>query len=177
MASAKENSTKKKNVSTKSNTKNNNTKKTSTPKNTTVKKKTTSPKKTSTKKSTKTVPQKNIEKKVEAIKGLNKEEVKVDEEKNVITKQEKIEKEVIEEINSVKIAKIENAKYKTKKRDKTLLAVGVIISLLGIIALIISLIANRIIDREFINDSTITLMICCSIIIEGFGAFIIINET
>ena len=48
--------------------------------------------------------------------------------------------------------KVENAKFSSKKSDKKLLAVGVIISLLGIIALIITLIANRIVDREFISD-------------------------
>jgi hypothetical protein len=49
--------------------------------------------------------------------------------------------------------------------------------MLGIIALIISLIANRIIDREYISDISIALMVAGSILIEAFGAFIIINET
>ena len=54
---------------------------------------------------------------------------------------------------------------------------GIIIVILGIVALIVALIANRIVDREFLSDSAITLMMVASIIIEGFGAFIIINET
>ena len=51
-----------------------------------------------------------------------------------------------------------------------------LIYILGIIALFVSLIANRIVDREFLSDNAITFMMVCSIIIEGFGAFIIINE-
>ena len=79
------------------------------------------------------------------------------------------------EIVSLNTAKIENAKF--KKKRKSLLPIGIIIVILGLAALIVSLIANRIIDREFISDNGIALMILISIIIEGFGAFIIVNES
>ena len=79
------------------------------------------------------------------------------------------------EIVSLNTAKIENAKF--KKKRKSLLPIGIIIVILGLAALIVSLIANRIIDREFISDTGIALMILISIIIEGFGAFIIVNES
>ena len=45
------------------------------------------------------------------------------------------------------------------------------LSLLGIIALIMTLIANRIVDTEFISDTAIMLMVVASILIEIFGAF------
>ena len=61
--------------------------------------------------------------------------------------------------------------------QKSLLPIGVIIAILGLIALIISLIANRIVDREYLSDTAITLMLVISIIIETFGAFIIISES
>lgn len=161
----------KKKTSSKTTTKKSTTK--STPKKTTTSKTTT--KKNTTKKS---VPKKDTTVKKEVVKKVEDkiiEEVEIKEE--VVTKQEKIEKEVIDEIKSIKDIKLENAKYVVRKKDRTLLAIGVFISLLGIIALIISLIANRLIDREFISDTAVTLMICASIIIEGFGAFIIINES
>lgn len=156
-------------------------------------KKKNSKKSTTTKKntSTKTVPKKTVKKPIpkkdttinkevaNKIEDKIEENVILDNEVNeeTITKQEKIEKEVIEEIKNIKDIKLENAKYVTRKKDKSLIAIGVLISLLGIIALILSLIANRLIDREFISDSAVTLMICASIIIEGFGAFIIVNES
>lgn len=181
-------------------TKKKNSSKTTTKKSTTAKSttKNSATKKTITKKSTtKSVPKKNtvktevvekneLEKVIEQAAKKNEiDEIlgkglvnnASEEEKKIETKQEKIEKEVIDEIKSIKVAKVENAKYVVKKKDKTLLAIGVLISLLGIVALILSLIANRLIDREFISDSAVTLMICASIIIEGFGAFIIINES
>jgi len=129
-------------------------------------------KKTTTKKSTnKKMPVKEIKK------SNNKTEKSVEKKvSNVISKQEIVEKEIIEEIKNIKVAKLEDAKYSTKKRDKSLLVIGVFISLLGIIALILTLIANRIVDREFINDFAIALMVAASIIIEGFGSFIIISE-
>ena len=96
---------------------------------------------------------------------------------NTITEQEIVEKEIIEEINNVNTTKLEDAKFQTTKKSKHLLGIGIIIVILGIVALIVALIANRIVDREFLSDSAITLMMVASIIIEGFGAFIIINET
>ncbi len=96
-------------------------------------------------------------------------------EDNNISEQEKDEKIIVEEINN--ITKLENAKYIKSKKKKNLLPIGVVIAILGLIALIISLIANRIVDREYLSDTAITLMLVISIIIETFGAFIIISES
>ena len=95
---------------------------------------------------------------------------------NNISKQEKDEKEIVEEINNVNSIKVEDSKFK-KVKSKALLPVGIIIAILGLAALIVSLVANRIIDREFMSDTAITIMLVISIIIEAFGAFIIINES
>lgn len=96
---------------------------------------------------------------------------------NKVSRQETIEKEIIKEIENVNVSRLEEAKFSNKNRNKGLLGIGVIVVILGIAALIISLIANRIVDREFLSDTSITLMMVGSIIIEGFGAFIIINES
>lgn len=74
-----------------------------------------------------------------------------------------------------KTVKLEEAK--TKPKNKKLLFIGFLICVLGIIALLLSIIANRIIDRNFLNDSSVLAMIIISIIIECFGAFIIISES
>lgn len=95
---------------------------------------------------------------------------------NNISIQEKDEKEIVEEINNVNSIKVEDSKFK-KVKSKALLPVGIIIAILGLAALIVSLVANRIIDREFMSDTAITIMLVISIIIEAFGAFIIINES
>lgn len=164
-----------KNVSKKASTTKTTPKKTITKKSTSSTVKKTTPKKSTP--ATKTDVKEGVETKVKDVtlidvfKGENNvEQINnlVVEEKNEITKRES-EKE------NVSIAKIEEARF-TKKKDKKLLAIGIFIVLLGIIALIIALIANRIVDREFLSDSTVTLMMTASIIIEGFGAFIIINE-
>ena len=154
------------------NTKGKDTKKTTskktTNKSTTTKKTVKSPvKKTNTKKVVNNSPRKEQVTEIKKDKNLNIE----------VTKYENEEKEIIEEINNVNVAKLENAKFSRVKKNKSLLAIGVLISILGLIALLISLVANRIIDREYISDSAINLMLCASLIIEGFGAFIIINET
>lgn len=94
---------------------------------------------------------------------------------NNISEQEKDEKIIVEEINN--ITKLENAKYIKSKRKSNLLPIGILIALLGLVALIISLVANRIVDREFLSDNNITLMLIISIMIECFGAFIIIRES
>ena len=120
---------------------------------------------------TKNIENKDLEKTI-IIENIENEIDKIVENKNNI----KIKEQVIEQINDKKIAKVEDAKFSKKKNDKKLLAVGVIISLLGIIALIITLVANRIVDKEFISDTSISLMAIASILIECFGAFIIINE-
>lgn len=99
----------------------------------------------------------------------------VNTEDNNISNQEKDEKIIVEEINN--ITKLEDAKFVKEKKKRSLLPIGVIISILGLVALFISLVANRIVDREFLSDSSITIMLIISIIIEGFGAFIIINES
>ena len=99
----------------------------------------------------------------------------VNTEDNNISDQEKDEKIIVEEINN--ITKLEDAKFVKEKKKRSLLPIGVIISILGLVALFISLVANRIVDREFLSDSSITIMLIISIIIEGFGAFIIINES
>lgn len=95
---------------------------------------------------------------------------------NNISKQEKDEKEIVEEINNVNSIKVEDSKFK-KAKSKALLPIGIIIAILGLAALIVSLVANRIIDREFMSDTAISIMLVISIIIEAFGAFIIINES
>ncbi len=73
--------------------------------------------------------------------------------------------------------KIEASKFTIVKKEKKLLFIGIFISILGLIALILSLLANRIIDKEFLSDSIIILMIFISLMIECLGTFIIINET
>lgn len=169
----KKTSVKKSNSNTAKKVSSNSTKKTSTKKTPTTKKNTTS--KTTTKKtSTKTVNKTTSQNKP-AIKKVEKELEKtviIEDIENKIN--DIVEKK--EEQNTV-VAKLENAKYSIKKRNKHLLAVGVVISLLGIIALIITLIANRIVDKEFISDNAIIMMVIASILIEIFGAFIIINES
>lgn len=176
-------STSKKNAGTKSSTKKDAIKK-STPKKTTekkVSKKSTSVKTTKKDTNKKVDPKNEVkditlvnvfkdEKEIELVNNL------VDNDDNNISEQEKIEKDIIEEINNVNTAKIEDSKF-SKKKNKNLLAIGIFIVLLGVVALIVALIANRIVDREFLSDSTVTLMMTASIIIEGFGAFIIINES
>lgn len=94
---------------------------------------------------------------------------------NNISEQEKDEKIIVEEINN--ITKLENAKYIKSERKSNLLPIGILIAVLGLVALIISLVANRIVDREFLSDNNITLMLIISIMIECFGAFIIIRES
>lgn len=94
---------------------------------------------------------------------------------NSISEQEKDEKIIVEEINN--ITKLENAKYIKNNKKRSLLPIGVVIAILGLVALFISLVANRIVDREFLSDNTITLMLIVSIVIECFGAFIIIKES
>ncbi len=173
--------TTKKNTSTKTQTSKkstNNTQKKNTAKKTTSKSntnKTSSVKKPTNKKST----TKKVIKKEEEIVLEKKQEFpdnfkEVD--NNNISKQEKDEKEIVEEINNVNSIKVEDSKFK-KVKSKALLPVGIIIAILGLAALIVSLVANRIIDREFMSDTAITIMLVISIIIEAFGAFIIINES
>lgn len=173
--------TSKKNTSTKTQTSKkstNNTQKKNTAKKTTSKSntnKTSSVKKPTNKKST----TKKVIKKEEEIVLEKKQEFpdnfkEVD--NNNISKQEKDEKEIVEEINNVNSIKVEDSKFK-KVKSKALLPVGIIIAILGLAALIVSLVANRIIDREFMSDTAISIMLVISIIIEAFGAFIIINES
>lgn len=173
--------TTKKNTSTKTQTSKkstNNTQKKNTAKKTTSKSntnKTSSVKKPTNKKST---TKKVIKKEEEFV--LEKKQEFPDNFKEVdnnnISKQEKDEKEIVEEINNVNSIKVEDSKFK-KVKSKALLPVGIIIAILGLAALIVSLVANRIIDREFMSDTAITIMLVISIIIEAFGAFIIINES
>lgn len=102
--------------------------------------------------------------------------------KKVTTKETKVVKKIDDiKVNDVELANVLEKEevikpIKTKKRNKKLLCLGIFIVILGIVALFVSLIANRIVDREFLNDNAITFMIISSIIIEGFGSFIIINE-
>lgn len=148
-------------------------------------KKATTSKKTVNKNVKKTVPKKTAKKEVE-VKNVELTEI-LDRNENIelvnnykendnnISKQEVQEKEIIEEISNVETKKENNKTI--KKKNKKLLAIGIFVVLLGIVALFVSLVANRIVDREFMNDSAVTLMMVASIIIEGFGAFIIINES
>ena len=173
--------TTKKNTSTKTQTSKkstNNTQKKNTAKKTTSKSntnKTSNVKKPTNKKST---TKKVINKEEEIV--LEKKQEFPDNFKEIdnnnISKQEKDEKEIVEEINNVNSIKVEDSKFK-KVKSKALLPVGIIIAILGLAALIVSLVANRIIDREFMSDTAITIMLVISIIIEAFGAFIIINES
>ena len=173
--------TTKKNTSTKTQTSKkstNNTQKKNTAKKTTSKSntnKTSSVKKPTNKKST----TKKVIKKEEEIVLEKKQEfpdIFKEVDNNNISKQEKDEKEIVEEINNVNSIKVEDSKFK-KVKSKALLPVGIIIAILGLAALIVSLVANRIIYREFMSDTAITIMLVISIIIEAFGAFIIINES
>lgn len=193
------NSSKTKTTNKKTDAKKNSTTKNTTNKTTTTKKSTvkSSTSKTTTKKtnskpavSKTTTSKKQTVKKdvVKDVKSGNKKNIETELDKTIMFEKvdnilnldnniNKQEKEVIEEINSVEITKLEEAKFTRKKKNKSLVGIGVFIVILGIIALIISLVANRIIDREFLSDSSITLMMVASIIIEGFGAFIIITES
>lgn len=131
---------------------------------------------------TKSVPKKNTQKKTvtKDIRTKTTVDIKKNEEKEEVVVKDvelaKVNEKIELEDNNKDILKLEDAKY-PKKKDKKLLAVGIFVILLGIIALFISLVANRIVDREFLSDNAITLMMVASIIIEGFGAFIIINES
>ena len=160
-----------------------NTKKVSSTKSTNAKKSTS---KTTTKKNTpsksavkKTVsPKKEVQKKNKELeKTIIIEDIENKINDIVDNKKVKIEEQIVDEIKIHNVAKLENAKYGKSKKNKHLLAIGVIISLLGIIALIVTLIANRIVDKEFISDNAIILMTIASILIEIFGAFIIVNES
>ena len=164
----------------------NETKKTSTSKTSTKKTTKSTKSNSSNKRTTKSSPRKNVSTKKKTTPKITNEEL----EKTVIIEniQNKIkdivkakEAEVVEDIKEEdkieNVAKLENAKYPIQKGSKNLLAIGVVISLLGIIALIITLVANRIVDKEFISDNAITMMVIASILIEIFGAFIIINES
>jgi len=126
-------------------------------------------KKTNTKTKSSSAKKTNTTKSNSKTKKINK-----DLEKTIII--EDIENKINEIVENKNVAKLENAKYIKNKKNKQLLAIGVVISLLGIIALIITLIANRIVDKNFISDNAIILMVIASILIEIFGAFIIINE-
>lgn len=166
--------TAKKSTTTKSNTtkKNNIKKGTATKKSATTKKST--PKKSNTNKK---IVDKNVIVEENVINLEEKIEFPdnyVNKDNNNISEQEKDEKIIVEEINNV--TKLENAKY-IKNKKSNLLPIGVVIAILGLIALIISLVANRIVDREYLSDTAITLMLIISIVIETFGAFIIINES
>lgn len=150
----------------------------------TATKKTTASKKSDNKKtvskSTTKKTQINVVKEKEDIKVNSVELANVLEEKsgeiNNIDKNVNNTNDIIEQKKEETSIKLEEAKFSKRKNNKLLL-VGVFIVTLGIIALILSLIANRIVDREFLSDNSITLMMIASIIIEGFGAFIIINES
>lgn len=156
--------------------KNTTTKKTTNKKSTVSKnnsvKKTTTTKKTNVKKS---VPKKTT--------TVNKPKT----EKEVVVKEVKVQTPVIEEVvvnndesnkkENVNVAKVEDAKFTLKKVNKLAIGIGVFISFLGIVALIIALVANRIVDREFISDSQIMIMVVISIIIQIMGASIIIKES
>ena len=118
---------------------------------------------------------KNLETKETIILENTKEEINNNLESNKEINIENTNKEV--KVEKVNVSKIEDAKFSKKKRNNKLLLVGLFLSVLGIIALILSIIANRLIDRQFLSDSSVLIMIIISIIIELFGAFIIINET
>lgn len=167
--------TAKKSTTTKSNT----TKKNNVKKSTTTTKKSATTKKSTIKKSNtnKKIVDKNVIVEENVINLEEKIEFPdnyVNKDNNNISEQEKDEKIIVEEINNV--TKLENAKY-IKNKKSNLLPIGVVIAILGLIALIISLVANRIVDREYLSDTAITLMLIISIVIETFGAFIIINES
>lgn len=161
---------KKTNTTKKTSTVKTNSKKVSTSKNTSKKNTTTKAKKTTQVKKDAVVEDVKV-KNIELAKVLDKDVNNSKDFDNNINKQE-----IIEEINNSNTTKMEDAKF-PKKKDKKMLAIGIFIVTLGIIALFISLVANRIIDREFLSDNAITLMMVASIIIESFGAFVIINES
>lgn len=171
-------STAKKSTNTKSTASKKNVKKTSANSSTKNTAKKNSNLKSTKKTETKKVPKKdiiveeniiNLEEKIEFPDNY------VDIEDNNISEQEKDEKIIVEEINN--ITKLENAKYVKNNKKRSLLPIGVVIAILGLVALFISLVANRIVDREFLSDNAITLMLIVSIVIECFGAFIIIRES
>lgn len=195
MANSKENNKKETKKTTSSKTTTNTKKKSTTTKKSNVAKKApeakTTTKKETTKSSAKSPTKKTNTTKINNTAQIdkNKNEIitsiepenkknKVNEvETNIILEQtRKIEKVSYEE-NSIYSTHVEPSKFIKLKKKKSLLPIGIIIIILGLGALIISLIANRIIDREFISDTGIAVMILISIVIEAIGAFIIVNES
>ena len=158
----------------------NNAKKTTTTKKpSTVKKATTTTKKPSTVKKTTTTTNENVKPK-EVIKKDVLEKTYILEEQeneNTILDQTKKIDIISDEDKNTYSTSLESSKFVKSKKKRSLLPIGIIIIILGLTALIISLIANRIIDREFISDTGIAVMILISIFVEIVGAFIIINES
>ena len=142
-------------------------------------KKTTTTKKPSTVKKTTTKTNENVKPK-EVIKKDVLETTYILEEQeneNTILDQTKKIDIISDEDKNTYSTSLESSKFVKSKKKRSLLPIGVIIIILGLTALIISLIANRIIDREFISDTGIAVMILISIFVEIVGAFIIINES
>lgn len=175
-------STKKASTSSK---KTNNTKTTSKKDGNTTAKKSSVKKSTTNNKKTNNSVSKTKTKKIETnVKKIVEQDIQIIDDKGIEEKVVEV-KEIIEEKNEeIKpnieenySTKIENAKFTIRRSNKLAISIGVFISLLGIIALIITLIANRIIDREFISDTEILFMVIISIVIEIMGAAIIIKET
>ena len=138
-------------------------------------KKSYAPKKSNTKTvSAQKKTSKNVTKEKNATENTKKATVAIEEVKSINVKNDN---DKIKEVKVERISKIEEPKYQKKKTNKGLLSIGIIISTLGLIALILTLIANRIIDKDFISDQAVMLMTFISLVIEGFGTFIILNET
>lgn len=63
-----------------------------------------------------------------------------------------------------------------KKKNKKGKIIGYVITFIGIIALILSLIINRLVDREYFPDSVIIFIMGVSILSLLFGFYILIKE-
>lgn len=98
--------------------------------------------------------------------------------KNAIKKENVTIKVQPQELNLTDLKELlKKSKSKKRKQDNKGLIIGYIITLLGIISLMFSLIVNRVIDREYFPDSTIIFILGVSLFTLIFGFYIIIRET
>lgn len=66
---------------------------------------------------------------------------------------------------------------KKPKKDKKGIIIGIAITILGVLALIASLLINRYVDREYFSDLTIIFIMGVSIFTLILGLVIVVKET
>lgn len=72
---------------------------------------------------------------------------------------------------------LKRSKQSKKKVDNKGLIIGYLIVGLGILALIATIIINRLVDREYFPDATIIFIMIVSLITLLFGFYILIKES